>query len=328
VDKYLGVSVNSFVKLLISDFSFIDVDLMRNNKARLGSARDDKVSKIAVIRLDIALARANGKSLFKELAKAKADHALSRCLIWSTRIARDVKAWDSETTTGPSNADHVLENNVGLFSIATVANSLIANSIDRSINFLPVIGLDDQVYRITLGEVNRRTANLFGRLETLGNAVHDKHPWGAAQDGWVCSHETYGASTKDSNALARSETGDFHTVPTSREDVSEENEISLMLFPSREFKSVKVSVWNSDVLSLTTSIRAHGYVAISTSSKSRVNASAESSFALFAITAAAVCDVEGHDDTVPFFEKSDTLAELLNYSHIFMAWKDQQVRRR
>lgn len=63
MDKYLGVSVNSFVKLLISDFSFVDVNLMRDDKARLSSTRNDKVSKIAIIRLDIALARTDGQSL-------------------------------------------------------------------------------------------------------------------------------------------------------------------------------------------------------------------------------------------------------------------------
>jgi hypothetical protein len=93
-----------------------------------------------------------------------------------------------------------------------------------------------------------------------------------------------------------------------------------MLFASRELQSVKVSVRNSDILCLATSIRAHSDIAISTSSKTGVDASAESSFSLFAVTAAAVSHIEGHDDAVPFFEKSDTLAELFDYSHVLMAW--------
>jgi hypothetical protein len=36
---------------------------MRDDKARLGSARDDKISKVAVIRLNIALAGTDGESL-------------------------------------------------------------------------------------------------------------------------------------------------------------------------------------------------------------------------------------------------------------------------
>ncbi|KAI6773624.1 hypothetical protein HG531_000473 [Fusarium graminearum] len=201
--------------------------------------------------------------LFKELAKAKTDHALCRCLVRSTGIAGDVKTWDSKAATGSGNADHVLKNNVRLLSITTIADGLITDSIDRSINLLSAIGLDDQIYSVTLGEVNGCAANLLGCLKTFGNTVYNKHS---------------------------------------------------------QFKSVEVSVRNSDVLSLATSVRTHGNVAISTSSKSRVYAGTESSLSLFAIAAAAVSDVKGHDDTVPFLEESDTLTELFDYSHILMAW--------
>ena len=63
MDKHLGISINPLIKFLISDLSFIDVDLMRNNKARLSPTRNDKVSKITVIRLDVTLTCADGKSL-------------------------------------------------------------------------------------------------------------------------------------------------------------------------------------------------------------------------------------------------------------------------
>jgi hypothetical protein len=198
---------------------------------------------------------------------------------------------------------------------------LITDSIDRSINFISAIGFHDEIHGVTLGEVDRRATNLFSRLKTLGNTVHDEHSRGATQDGRVCCHETYRASTEDSDALARSETRNFNTMPAGREDISKKNEIRLMLFPSREFKSIKISVRNSNVLSLTTSVRAHSNVAIGTSSKSRVYASAESSLALFAIAAAAVSDVEGHNDAVPFLKESYSLAELFYYSHILMAWQ-------
>ena len=64
MDKHLGISINPLIKFLISDLSFIDVDLMRDNKARLGPTRNDKVSKVTVIRFDITLTGANAKSLW------------------------------------------------------------------------------------------------------------------------------------------------------------------------------------------------------------------------------------------------------------------------
>lgn len=112
--------------------------------------------------------------LFKELSEAKADHSLGRSLVRSARIARDVKTWNSKTTTGSGNADHVLENNIGLFLIAAVAYSLITDSINRSIN-LSVVGLDDHIHGIALGEVNGSAADFLSGLKTLSNAVDDEH---------------------------------------------------------------------------------------------------------------------------------------------------------
>jgi hypothetical protein len=112
--------------------------------------------------------------LFKELSEAKTDHSLGRSIVRSARIARDVKAWNSKTTTSSSNADHILENNVRLFLITTVAHSLITDSINRSIN-LSVIGLDYHIHGIALGEVNGSAADLLGGLKTFGNAVDDEY---------------------------------------------------------------------------------------------------------------------------------------------------------
>jgi hypothetical protein len=81
---------------------------------------------------------------------------------------------------------------------------------------------------------------------------------------------------------------------------SEKNEISFMLLASRELESVEVGIRNSDILCLSYPIRSHGDITISTSGKSGVDTSAESSSALFTVTASAISDVEGHDDSVSF----------------------------
>lgn len=99
MDNHLGVAVLALVELVVGDFGVVEPDLMRNDKARLGLARDDHVAQVAVVRLDVALAGAESKALygtcrcqnkvclktsenssylFKELAEAQADHALGR----------------------------------------------------------------------------------------------------------------------------------------------------------------------------------------------------------------------------------------------------------
>lgn len=80
---------------------------------------------------------------------------------------------------------------------------------------------------------------------------------------------------------------------------SEQDEICLVLLSSRELQSIEVRVGNTNILSLTSSVGTHGDITISTSGKSGVDASAESSSAFFTVTTAAVGDVERHNYTVP-----------------------------
>lgn len=100
---------------------------------------------------------------------------------------------------------------------------------------------------------------------------------------------------------------------------SEKDKVSLMLLASRELQGIEIGIGNSDVLSLTTSVGAHGDVTISTSSKAGVDAGAKGSSALLAVAAATVSDVEGHDDSVALLQQGDTLAELLDDAHVLMA---------
>jgi hypothetical protein len=83
-----------------------------------------------------------------------------------------------------------------------------------------------------------------------------------------------------------------------RKLTSKQDEIRLVLLASRELQSIEVRVGNSDILSLTSSVGTHGDITISSSGKSGVDASAESSFAFFTVAAAAIGDVEWHNNTV------------------------------
>ena len=63
----------------------------------------------------------------------------------------------------------------------------------------------------------------------------------------------------------------------------------------------------------------HCYVAVSSACETGVHAGAEGGFALFAVAAAAVGDVEGEDDAVALFEEGDAAADFDDDAHIFVA---------
>jgi hypothetical protein len=64
MNEHLRVPLNPLVKLFISHFSIIDPDLVAHNKARLRLTRNNQISQVTIIRLDIALSRCKAKALF------------------------------------------------------------------------------------------------------------------------------------------------------------------------------------------------------------------------------------------------------------------------
>lgn len=63
MDENLGITINSLVKLLVRNFRIFNVDLVGHDKAGLGLARNDQISQVPVVRLDVALAAADGEAL-------------------------------------------------------------------------------------------------------------------------------------------------------------------------------------------------------------------------------------------------------------------------
>lgn len=59
---------------------------MADDEAWFGLAGDDKVTKVAVVRLDVALASSEGQTLLEELAERDEDLSLSTLRIWRTRV--------------------------------------------------------------------------------------------------------------------------------------------------------------------------------------------------------------------------------------------------
>ena len=56
MNQHLGVSIDPLIKLVISNHCLVKTDLMRHHKAWLSFSRNDKVTEVAIICLDVALA--------------------------------------------------------------------------------------------------------------------------------------------------------------------------------------------------------------------------------------------------------------------------------
>lgn len=63
MNQNLGITFHSFVKFLISLGSFVDRNLVRDNKRRVRAARNNHIAQVSIVFLDIALTGANGKTL-------------------------------------------------------------------------------------------------------------------------------------------------------------------------------------------------------------------------------------------------------------------------
>ena len=63
MNNHFGVSILPLVEFLICSLGVIKPDLMRDNKARFGLTRNDHVSQVSVVCLDIALTGAERQAL-------------------------------------------------------------------------------------------------------------------------------------------------------------------------------------------------------------------------------------------------------------------------
>jgi hypothetical protein len=63
MNKHLRIPFDPLVELLISHWRFVDVDLVRDNEARLCFPCYDHISQIPVVGFDITLAGSNGEAL-------------------------------------------------------------------------------------------------------------------------------------------------------------------------------------------------------------------------------------------------------------------------
>merc|ERR1712227_397462 len=78
---------------------------------------------------------------------------------------------------------------------------------------------------------------------------------------------------------------------------------------------------------LTSRVRPHSDVTVSTSCEPGIHTGTESSLALLAISAASIGHIEWHDHPVPLFEQRDALTEVFYYTHILVPEGDSRLSR-
>lgn len=340
----LRIAVNPLIELLIRRRRIIDIDIMRDNEARLRLPCDDQVAKKPVVLLHIALARPKGESLFtkksasasaststplppkkstyllKQLSKTHHHHPLPTLLIRRPRITRDIQARHTHTPRRPRHRNTLLNHNIRHL-LRPLSRRLIPHRIDTPIHH-PAILLNDTLHRVPLAKIHRHTPNLSRGLQPLRNPINNKNFRSPPQCSAISSHKPHRPGSKYSNRFPRLETGKTDPVPARWEDIREQRKIRLMFRPRRQLQGVEVRVRYAEVLSLPALIGAHGNISVCTTREAGVYACAEGCFALFAVLAAAVGDIEGEDDAVVFLEEGDAGADLGDDAHVFMAWEE------
>jgi hypothetical protein len=92
--------------------------------------------------------------LLEQFPERDQNLALSTELVWTSRILRNIESRNAQSAASPSHTYQVLQHNIWLLFLATLVDSLIANSVDSTIHHA-AISLDDLVHSIRFAKVDR-----------------------------------------------------------------------------------------------------------------------------------------------------------------------------
>src|SRR5579859_2569440 len=171
-----GVALNALVELLVGLRGLFEWDLMRDDKARLGAARDDEVAKLAVVALDIALPGAHPQALLEHLADGDEQESLLGLSIRRAGIGGNVETGNTQHAGGADRVNQSVEHGSRLFVLGALHHGLIAYGVNALVGAFAVGLILDLLDRIALIEVDRDSANLLRLVEPLLNAVNDEDP--------------------------------------------------------------------------------------------------------------------------------------------------------
>jgi hypothetical protein len=185
---------------------------------------------------------------------------------------------------------------------------LEADGVDAAIDLGDAEDLLDLVLGLTLGHVDRLTAERPRLLEALGDQVADDDDRCAEELRGVRGRQADRAGAGDVDRRARLHAGRVGAVEPGREDVRQHRQVEDLLHRLilvGELQEVPVGVRDHDVLGLAADPTAHVHVPVGGARPIGVRVQADARLALLAVTTAPTGDVEGHRDEVTDLDELD-----------------------
>lgn len=108
-------------------------------------------------------------------------------------------------------------------------------------------------------------------------------------------------------------------MPSSREDVSQERKVRLVLLSSRQLQAIEVGKRHADVLCLAALVWTHGDISISSTGESGIDARAEGGLPFFTVPASTISDVEGHHNTIALLQQRHPGSAFGDDAHVLVA---------
>src|SRR5579884_290005 len=322
----LRVAFDALVKLVVGHRSVIEWYCMRNDETRLRPASNNQISQIAIVPLDIALARPEAQPLFKELPKGDEQLPLPGVWIDSTGVRRYIQTGDTEHTRRVHNHHECIKDDRGGLAVLAGLNGLVAHGIDALIHTISMPHLADLLDRISFAEVNGNGSNILRLLEALRHAVNHVDFGSATNKTTIGGHQANRSRAEDRHRFARRDLRQFRAVVPCGEDIGQQGKILFVLGPLWQLEGIKVCIRHAQVLGLTTGVRPHRYIPIGPASETGIDSEAEAGKAAFTILTKAASNVEWHYHTISLAQGGNAGANFLDDPHVFVSKDDSRLR--
>src|SRR6201996_4291791 len=152
----------------------------------------DEVAQLPVVSLNRTLAAAHPLALEPKHPVVERHLAMSREIIWPTRILGNEYTDDSERAGEADGSHQVVQRRVGMFMTLRVMR-LITDTLTTAVGPLSLRQLEHLVHRRDLGVVDWNTADLAGQTEAIRMPVHDHHHPRVLDRRRECGHQPYWA---------------------------------------------------------------------------------------------------------------------------------------
>lgn len=119
----------------------------------------------------------------------------------------NIETGNAEASCRSGDHNELVQDNVRLLLVTALVNSLVADSIDSTVDHLSTVELNNLLNRVALGEVDTLTSDLSCSVQSLLDLINDEHSASSSQNSGVSGHQTYRAGTEDCYGVTRLEAG-------------------------------------------------------------------------------------------------------------------------